>query len=122
MQTLRTTPGVESSAMVSTLPLRGLDRSTVHQQDHPLVNTTEAPRADRYSISPDYFHTMRIPLKRGRAFTTQDRQGAPATAIISEGAARTMWPNEDAIGKHIKFGSPNDKKPWMEIVGIVGDV
>jgi putative ABC transport system permease protein len=122
MQTLRATPGVESSAMVSTLPLRGFDRTTVYAKDHPLANTTEAPSADRYSISPDYFRTMRIPLKRGRAFTAQDRQGAPATAIVSEGCARTLWPNEEAMGKYIKLGGPSDKKPWMEIVGIVGDV
>jgi putative ABC transport system permease protein len=122
MTTLRATPSVESAAMVSTLPLHGFDRRGFHIQDRPLANVAEAPSADTYSITPDYFHVMRIPIKRGRAFTAQDRQGAAAIVIISEACARAMWPNQDAIGKHIQLGGRDDKKPWMEIVGIAGDI
>ncbi len=122
MTTLRATPGVESAAMVSTLPLNGFDRRGIHIQDRPRANESEGPSADTYSITPDYFRVMRIPLKRGRAFTSQDRGGAPLTAIISESFARALWPNEDAIGKFIQLGGRDDKKPWAAIVGIVGDI
>ncbi|HEV2688072.1 MAG TPA: ABC transporter permease [Bryobacteraceae bacterium] len=122
-QQMRATPGFESMAMVSTLPLGGsFDRSSVHVQDRPLHNPADAQSADRYSISPDYFHVMRIPVKRGRVFTDQDRQGAPPVMVVSESFARALFPDRDPIGKHIQVGSRNDSKPWATIVGVVGDV
>ena len=119
---LRATPGIESVAMVSTLPLTSFDRTLLHIQDQPLANQNEAPSVDRYSITPDYFRVMSIPLKRGRAFTGQDREGAPLLAIVSESCARRLFPKESAIGKHIQMGGRDDTKPWMTIVGVVGDV
>ena len=90
--------------MVSTLPLASFDRRGFHIQDRPLANESEAPSADTYSVSPDYFHVMRIPLKRGRLLTAGDRAGAPGAALISESCARAVFPNEDPIGKHIQLG------------------
>jgi putative ABC transport system permease protein len=122
MQRLRTTPGIEGAAMVSTLPLASFDRRGFHIQDRPLANESEAPSADTYSVSPDYFGVMRIPLKRGRLFTAGDRAGAPLVALISESCARAVFPNQDPIGRHIQLGGRHDDKEWTTIVGIVGDV
>jgi putative ABC transport system permease protein len=122
IQRLRSTPGVEGVAMASNLPLMSFDRAAFHIQDRPLANDAEAPSADRYSVSPDYFQVLRIPLKRGRLFTDADRKGAPLVAIISESCARTLFPNQDPIGKHIQMGARRDDKEWMTIVGIVGDI
>lgn len=122
MQRLRATPGIEGVAMVSTLPLASFDRRAFHLQDRPLANESDAPSPDTYSVSPDYFHVMRIPLKRGRLFTDADRAGAPGVALISESCARAVFPNEDPIGRHIQLGGRHDDKPWLTIVGIVGDV
>lgn len=122
LQRLRATPGIESVAMVSTLPLADSDRRGFHIQDRPLANESEAPSPDTYSVSVDYFRVMRIPLKRGRLFTANDRQGAPKVALISESCARSVFPNQDPIGKHIQLGGRDDSKEWLTIVGIVGDV
>jgi putative ABC transport system permease protein len=119
---LRATPGVESAAMVSTLPLADFDRRGFHIQDRPLANASDAPFADVYSISPDYFHAMRIPLQRGRAFTAQDRRGAPRVAIVSESCARLQFPGRDALGAHVQIGGRDDKGEWLTIVGIVADI
>ena len=120
---LRATPGVESVAMTSVLPLSGnFDRRGFQIQDRRLASDAEAPSADTYSVSPDYFQVMKIPLKRGRTFTAQDRMGAPLVALISESCAKSQFPNQDPIGKHIQLGGRFDDKPWMTIVGIVGDV
>jgi putative ABC transport system permease protein len=119
---LRTTPGVESVAMVSTLPLGGsFDRTGFQVEDRPLRNAAEAPSLDRYSVSPDYFHVMRIPLLRGRAFADRDRPGGQQVIIVSESCARSQFPGQDPIGKHIQLGR-NDSKPWATVVGVVGDV
>jgi putative ABC transport system permease protein len=123
MQRLRATPGIEGAAMVSTLPLASFDRRALHIQDRPLPNEDAgAPSVDTYSISPEYFNVMRIPLKRGRLITASDRAGAPGVAVISESSARSVFPGEDAIGKHIQLGGRDDKKEWLTIVGIVGNV
>jgi predicted permease len=122
MQRLRATPGIDSVAMVSTLPLASFDRRGFHIQDRPLTNESEAPSVDAYAVSPDYFRVMRIPLNRGRLLTAGDRMGAPMVALISESCARNVFPNQDPIGKHIQLGGRHDDKEWATIVGIVGDV
>ena len=122
MQRLRATHGIESVAMASNLPMVGFDRRGFHIQDRPLANNAEAPSVDAYSVSPDYFTVMRIPLKRGRLFTDTDRKDAPMVALISESCARAQFPNQDPIGKHIQLGGRHDDKEWATIVGIVGNI
>ena len=63
---------------------------------------------------------MKIPLKRGRFFTTADRAGAQQVVIINEAAARAIWPNEDPIGKRVEVGQ--GRLDNAEVIGIVGGV
>jgi len=104
------------------IPFTDFDRAGLHIRDRRPAHDSEDPSADRYSVSPDYFRVMRIPLKRGRLFTGQDVAAAPQVAIISETCAREQFPNRDPIGKQIQLGGRDDAKPWSTIVGIVGDV
>src|ERR1051325_4390060 len=67
-------------------------------------------------------HVMGIPLLRGRQFDSQDRENAPEVAIVNRRFAEEYMPNEDPVGKQIKFGLPNGPAPWITIVGIAGDV
>lgn len=122
MERFRAAPGVEGAAMVSTLPFVGYDRRGFQIRHRLLPNPSEAPSTDHYSVTPDYFRVMRIPLKRGRLFTEADVEGTPHVALISESCALQLFPNEDPIGKQVQFGSPRDDEPWATIVGIVGDV
>jgi putative ABC transport system permease protein len=71
-------------------------------------------------VTPGYFDTLRIPLRRGRLFTADDRTGRTPVAIVNETMARTLWPNENPIGKRLGSRGPNPN--WREIVGVVGDV
>jgi putative ABC transport system permease protein len=65
---------------------------------------------------------MRVPLRRGRAFGDADREGAPKVVLVSETAARTIWPGEDPIGKPVSVGQGWDLTDTARVVGIVGDV
>jgi putative ABC transport system permease protein len=68
---------------------------------------------------------MGIPVRRGRVFTSGDVAGAPRVTVISETAARRVWPNKDPIGQRVWFGggsSFSSPDSSAEIVGIVGDV
>lgn len=119
VERVRVIPGVLDAAMVSTLPLSSPQQNSVYVEGRSLPNEAEAPVIDSYFASPDYFRVMRIPLRRGRFFTSQDGLKAPAVAIVSESCARSLFPNEDPIGKRIGFG---DRIQWVTIIGIVGDV
>jgi predicted permease len=62
---------------------------------------------------------MGIQLRLGREFNDQDHADSTPVAVVNETAARKLWPGEEAIGHRLKLG---EKAPWMEVVGIVGDV
>ena len=66
---------------------------------------------------------MGIPLLKGRAFEEGDKTDSPSVVVISETTARSFWPGEDALGKHIKVGSPsNNDNKWLTVIGVVKDV
>jgi len=69
----------------------------------------------------DYFRTMGIPIRRGRGFTDADNERGEKVAVVSEAAARRLWPNEDPIGKRIHFWTAGDTTAWRTVVGIAGD-
>jgi putative ABC transport system permease protein len=72
------------------------------------------------NVSPDYFRTMKIPLKQGRYFSEGDRDGAPSVAIVNESFTRRYFPDGICLGR--KLHSWVHKDDWLTIVGVVGDV
>jgi len=68
------------------------------------------------AVGPDYFRVLHIPLLRGRSFTSADRQGAPAVAIVNEAFASRFWPHQDPIGKRLTYSA--DLKN-LTVVGVV---
>jgi putative ABC transport system permease protein len=125
LERIRSIAGVESACLVSTPPISGsfgaLDRSGFVIQDRRIADPA-VPSVDRYIVSPDYFVSMGIPLLHGRLFTDADASSANQVAIISETAARQIFPGEDPLGKHIQLGGRHDDRPWATIIGVVGDV
>src|SRR5262249_15451033 len=63
-----------------------------------------------------------VPLVRGRVFSHDDTVNSPPVTIISESLARRYFPNTDPIGQRIQASSPGNNSPYMDIVGVVGDV
>jgi putative ABC transport system permease protein len=121
LEAVRAVPGVEMAAWTSQLPLGGnFDRYGVQIQGKLVANPEEAPSADRFSVTPDYVPTMRIPLKRGRAFTAQDIRKNPLVVLINQTFAQVGWGGEDPIGQKVQYGGAD--QPWRTVVGIVGNV
>ena len=116
---LRSLPGVEAAAAAGQIPLGGNgDTWGFHVEGRPAG--PEDPSVERYAVTPDYFSVMRIPLRRGRLLNDGDRTSTENVMLIGEQTARTVWPGEDPIGRHVRVGG--DRGPWRTIVGIVGDV
>jgi predicted permease len=76
------------------------------------------PSLNLESIHPNYFQTLDVPIVRGRAFTTADRQGTVPVAIVSEDVAAKLWPQDTAIGKRVKLGMLASRGGWWEVVGV----
>jgi predicted permease len=70
-------------------------------------------------ISPDYFRVLGIPIIRGRTFTEEDRSPNSQVVIISDSLAHRFFPNEDAIGKQMRWGF---RGPFRTIVGVAANV
>lgn len=120
---VREVPGVESAAVVSSLPLAGMNNWTdLSVEDHPPTGPEERISVGYIVATPGYFETMGIPLLRGRDFTFQDTADSQQVVIVSENAAKSFWPNEDPIGKRIKYGAPDSDAEWRTVVGVTGDV
>ncbi len=120
----RALPGVQDVAAITDIFLSETPNSTGFVvEGQPLVPDAERVETPVDAVTPNYFQVMGIPLVRGRAFTDQDRTGAPVVAIINEEMASRYWPAEDAIGKRFKFGDdPESAQPWMTVVGVVSDM
>ena len=131
---LRAIPGVEEVAAANAVPLDGglpdgLFLLTAPQDapkkiDDLLTLFQQKDRlgtADYCAASPEYFHTLGIPLIRGRLFDDRDRADAPHVAVISASLVRARWPGLDPIGRAIEFGNMDGDLRPLTIVGIVGD-
>jgi putative ABC transport system permease protein len=107
-------PGVRSVSAAQKLPLRGSgDNWGITIVGRPPVNATTAFRM----VTPGYFGTLGIPIRRGRDFLPSDREGSEPVVIINEALAARFFPGEEPLGKVLQtFGEPGER-----IVGIVSD-
>jgi putative ABC transport system permease protein len=122
-------PGVESAGVTLGLPLDPRARFFVDDSPFSIVGAPLLPQAQRpaapiHVVSPEYFTTIGVPLRRGRSFTDRDRAGAPGVVMINEAMARRFWPGESPVGRRIThdLSIVPDQPTTREIVGIVGDV
>jgi putative ABC transport system permease protein len=116
-------PGVKSAAVATNLPLTyNGDSILIGIEGRPDPPPDQRPDVVTRVISPHYFATMGIQLLQGREFTERDKADSPGVVVISERTARHFWPGESPIGKRLKPGSSGNRRPWLEIVGVVKDV
>jgi hypothetical protein len=77
-----------------------------------------------FVVSPDYLRTFRIPIVRGRDFEAGDAGGsAPGVVIVDERAAARLWPDmPNAVGRMVKLGTKESRRPWLRVIGIAHNV
>ena len=120
MDALRQTPGVTGAAFASQLPAGPFCGDTpIYVEGRP--PDALGQRVCPVGATPDFFSTMRIPLRAGRLLNESDSQQRDAPAVvINEAAARAYWPGRNPIGASARLSTP-DNDPF-EVVGVVGDV
>jgi putative ABC transport system permease protein len=124
LNTIRALPGIDSAAAVWPLP---------ENQDetwNPRVNFREQmfdpgaePSVNAAVVTPEYFHTMGIPVLRGRVFDASDLNPVSSSvAIVNQAFARKFFPNQNVLGKHVRMAGVVGVKGWKEIIGVVADI
>jgi len=124
---IETLPGVKSAAFTTNLPLYRQGNSmgvSVEGIPDPAPGQGRRPSVMTRVISPRYFQTMGIQLLQGRGFSNEDKEDAPAVAVINETMARHFWPGQDPLGKRLTPGSltSTDPNDWITVVGVANDV
>ncbi len=117
-------PGVHGISASMTLPMSAFAGTPVQDASKPRLKLNERLIATVNIITPDYFRTLEIPIKRGRVFNERDKQGTQRVAIVDENLARHFWPayprGLDPIGQFILVGGTTPLP--AQIVGIAANV
>jgi putative ABC transport system permease protein len=115
-------PGVRSSSATTVIPLANNSWHTTVLLEHERPGPDTPARTMNFAqVRPGYFQTLGIPLKAGRDFSDRDGLGSPMVGIVSENAARKLWPGKEPLGQRFKF-SAEDTVPPYTVVGVVADV
>jgi len=112
-------PGVSHAAWISRLPLEGQEQVDNIVVPGRAIPETQTPLANYRFVTSEYFRTLDIPLLKGRMLEPADAERH--VAVISESAAKRVWPGEDPIGKKFRTGG-DPQWPQVEVVGVVGDI
>ncbi len=122
---LQTRPGIERAAAVFGLPFAGDFSASTSFTRPGEVDSADTPSAGMRIVTPGYFATMKIPLKRGRLFDAHDDETGSEVVLINERAAQRFWAGQNPIGQQIHIGvrlARGARSGQKTIVGVVGDV
>lgn len=122
LEAVGSVPGIRSVAITSSLPPHV-------SQMHTTLTTPALESAGQQEVavevvaaSADLFSTLGVPVLRGRAIGAGDTADGPRTLVLSETAARRLFPGVDPVGHRLAVGSHDAQRADPEVVGVVGDV
>lgn len=119
---LQAMPGVKAAAIATSLPLSINEHDAISIENQDPATLAIPKSVNQIWSMGNFFEAMGIPLKHGRLFDKRDGRNSPMVIIVSETFSRRFFPHESALGKRLKWGVEKSNKPWMTIVGVVGDV
>ena len=128
VERLKALPGVQAAAATDSLPLTQFERITPAEIegrppiDWSKVKPGEVRPASRPTVTLDYFNAMGIPVRSGRAFTSEDARPTAGVVIVNEAFEKHHFPGESAVGKRIRLRAGPAEARWQTVVGVVSDV
>lgn len=121
IEDVRAIPGVEAVGIVEDLFISGAPNRPITVEGGPSPEpTVEELRID--AVDGEFLRTLSIPLREGRVFSGREESDTPPVAIINETMARRFWPEGSPVGRRFRTGGPGSGAPWIEVVGVVGDM
>ena len=120
VERVRQLPGVTQAGIIRSLPLAAQIGDWGLDIEGYVPPPGTHGKGDWQVASDGALEALGERVVQGRAFTPADRADGEQVALVNETMARTYWPGQDALGKRFRMGSPN--RPWLSVVGIVGDV
>jgi predicted permease len=119
----RTVPGVSSVSAGLVFPMSDEVGETTFETEATAADPKHAQvTALGNSVTPDFFHTLGIPLLAGRDFTANDTKGKSPVFVVNETLAKKYFGGLDAVGKRLSNDHDNGRIIWGEIIGVAGDV
>jgi putative ABC transport system permease protein len=120
---IKSLPGVRSAAIRTYIPIAASEGYANRSFfiEGRLTSLADRPTAFYNCVSPDFFHTMEIPILKGRPFNKQDVKNGQNVIIINETLARRDFPGENPIGKRMTYKANPKEGDWATVVGIVKD-
>jgi predicted permease len=128
VERLKALPGVQAAAATDSLPLTDFSRIGVAEvEGRPPIDFKTAKRSDvtpysRPTVTLDYFNTMGIQVRNGRAFTSQDARPGAGVVIVNEAFEKHYFLGQSAVGKRIRLLPSRAEGRWQTVVGVVSDV
>ena len=120
---VRAMPGVESAEITQALPYSDYAWLDEFKIENRPVAPGQSQSAQRIPVSAGLFASLHIPVVAGRGFAAGDGMGAQPVAVVSRNFGARFFPGENVLGKRIQLGgNPNDRTPWVTIVGVADDV
>lgn len=120
LEGLEQRPETEAAAILFPSPIEGANASgSFTLEGQASSSRADRPRTSIASVSANYFRTLGIPIITGRTFTEQDREPAPAVAIVNATFARKYFAGQSPLGKRVRFGDSGDD--WITLIAVVGD-
>ncbi|MEX2264227.1 MAG: ADOP family duplicated permease [Bryobacteraceae bacterium] len=117
---IRNLPGVETAGAINDFFIERNADYAVTVQGRP---TQRGEQVTVDAVTSAFLQAVGARLLRGRFLIEADYQHErPAALVINETFARRFFPGEDAVGKHLKFGTAEARGPWIEVVGVVADL
>jgi putative ABC transport system permease protein len=121
LQRAQAEPGVDAAAMALAAPMSPAINRGVWIEGQPEPRPGDLHNMRFLTISEQYFDMLGVGVRRGRAFTSDDRATSLGVAIVNEAFTRRYFPGRDAIGQRIGFGERRNPGYWRTIVGIAAD-
>jgi predicted permease len=114
-------PGVSAITPTLAWPFLGSNvfAARFDVRDRPDLNTADAPYVSWDAVGPEFSEAMRSPVIRGRGISSADRASAAPVAVVTTDLARLFWPEQDPLGKQLRFAGRTGDTTWRTVVGVI---
>jgi len=103
-------------------PLRGQAGTIILEGEDATSAAQSRDDTSYHAVKPNFFDTVGIPIVSGRVFTEEERRTGAAVVVVSEATAQRLWPNQDPLGRFLKYARTGGTPIFAQVVGVARDI